>query len=535
MARVARSSVYRKPAAVPAAIPAAMAALFMSIGGSAHAAAAAGATAAPVPADAAASAVSAGEYLADAAHCTACHTSDANKPFAGNLAIKSKFGTMYTSNITPDPTTGIGNWTEAQFTAALRLGKGQHGEYLYPAMPYTDFTKVSDADVHALWLYFRTVKPIVEKQKPNKMTFPFNVRPGIAAWQLVYFKPGRYVPDSSQSAAWNRGAYLVEGLGHCGACHTPKNFAMADKKGKDLQGGVTPDYWFAPNIGGGRFSGIRDWSEDQIVAYLKTGHNSKNVSAVGPMYQTVSLGTQNLAIGDLQAIAVYLKNQPVDKADDQTVAKTLSDERRGAGMAVYSSYCSTCHGKDGKGLDGIAPSLAGNSAVTSAGPENAMHAVLAGFPASGRWGAMPSFAQTLDSQQITDVTNYVRTAWGGGNIATNATSSGVNRMRDNADDIGDAHIQGALTCAEVPETEADPKTSTALAAIAKSGSENTVPAGLANDYRSRHPKVDASSVVNVLSGLYCRNLMALPGNLTDKQTRVIRFTAKVAAQSTSLK
>ncbi len=514
-----------------AVIPAAIGLMAMGIG-PARAATAATAAAA---ADPAASAVSAGEYLAAAAHCTACHTNDPNKPYAGNLAIKSKFGTMYTSNITSDPTTGIGNWTEAQFTAALRLGKGQHGEYLYPAMPYTDFTKVSDADVHALWLYFRTIKPIVEKQKPNQMSFPFNVRPGIAAWQLLYFKPGRYVADTSQSAQWNRGAYLVEGLGHCGACHTPKNFAMADKSGKALQGAATPDDWFAPNISGSRFSGIRDWSEDQIVAYLKTGHNNKNVAAVGPMLQTVAYGTQKLAVADLQAIAVYLKNQPAEKSDDQKSAARVGDDRRLAGAAVYSARCTNCHGSDGKGVDGIAPALAGNTAVTSAGPENVVHAVLAGFAPSGRWGAMPSFAQALDSQEITDVTNYVRTAWGGGNSATNATASLVNRTRDKADDIGDTRIEGALTCPEVPTTSVDAQTTAALAAVVQSGSENAIPARLARDYRSRHPQVDSSDVVNVLAGLYCRDLMSAPGNLTDKQTRVIRFTAKVAAQSTALK
>ena len=476
--------------------------------------------------------VSAGKYLADAAHCAACHTSQPDRPFAGNLPIVSKFGTMYSSNITPDPQTGIGRWTEAEFTSALRLGKGRHGEYLYPSMPYTDFTKITDADAHALWLYFRTVAPIVEKRKPNKMTFPFNVRPGIAAWQAVYFKPGRYVPDTSQSEAWNRGAYLVEGLGHCGACHTPKNFAMADKTKQALQGAATGDNWFAPNISGGQFSGIRDWSEDQIVNYLKTGHNDKNVAAVGPMLQTIAEGTQKLAVEDLRAIAVYLKNQPLEKSDSRKVASGVGSDRRAAGAAVYSAHCAACHASDGKGVDGIAPALAGNSAVSSAEAQNTVHAVLGGFVPNGRWGAMPSFAQTLDSQEIADVTNYVRTAWGG-KVPTNATVSAVNKMRD-AVDISDPRIQGALTCQEVPETSVDPKTTADVLAVAKSQGDPVVPAGLVRDYRSRHAGVDRSQAVNVLSGLYCRDLMSNgEGSVVDRQTRVIQFTARVAAESTA--
>jgi mono/diheme cytochrome c family protein len=476
--------------------------------------------------------VQAGRYLADAAHCDACHTSRPDQPFAGNVPIVSKFGTMYSSNITPDPKTGIGQWTEAEFTSALRLGKGRHGEYLYPSMPYTDFTKISDADVHSLWLYFRSIRPIVEKQKPNAMSFPFDVRPGIAAWQAVYFRPGRYVPDTSQSSEWNRGAYLVEGLGHCGACHTPKNFAMADKTQQALQGAATGDNWFAPNISGSRFSGIRDWSEAQIVNYLKTGHNDKNVAAVGPMLETIAEGTQKLAPADLQAIAVYLKNQAPEKTAAHELASALSPERKAAGAAVYAANCAACHGSDGKGVDGIAPALAGNSAVSAAGPQNTIHAMLAGFVPNGRWGAMPSFAQALDSQQITDVANYVRTAWGA-QVASNATVSGVNTMRD-AVDSEDPRIVGALTCPEVQESEVDPKTTAEVQTLAKAPGDPAVPARLVRDYNARHPGGDKSRAVNVLAGLYCRSLMANgSGSVIDRQTRVIRFTARVAAESTA--
>ncbi|MEO8524685.1 MAG: c-type cytochrome [Caldimonas sp.] len=475
------------------------------------------------------SGVEAGKYLAEAAHCSACHTSHADRPFAGNLAIPSRFGTMYSSNITPDAKTGIGAWTETEFASALRLGKGRHGRYLYPSMPYTDFTKISDADVHALWLYFRSVAPIAEAQKPNEMKFPFNVRPGIAAWQALYFKPGRYVPDSSQSAEWNRGAYLVQGLGHCGACHTPKNFAMADKTGRGLQGASTGDNWFAPNIGGGRFSGIRDWSPEQIVDFLKTGHNDKNVAAVGPMLETIAQGTQHLAAADLQAIAVYLKNQDAGQADTRPASVELDANRRAAGAAVYANHCTACHGDDGKGLDGVAPALAGNSAVTSAGPQTVVHAILSGFAPNGRWGAMPSFASVLDSQEIVDVTNYARTAWGG-QASADATVAIVNRM-SNEVETGDPRIQAALICPSVPAASLDPQTVDEIGALARREGDVQASHGLVSNYRRRHPEVERSEVVNVLSGLYCRDLMAIgTGSAIDKQMRVIRFTARVAGE-----
>ena len=487
------------------------------------------ASAAMQPTDPSQAGIETGRYLAAAAHCSACHTSRADRPFAGNVAIPSKFGTMYSSNITPDRATGIGDWSEAEFTSALRQGRGRHGEYLYPSMPYTDFTKISDADAHALWLYFRSVAPIAEKQKPNAMKFPFNVRPGIAAWQAVYFRPGRFVPDATQSQAWNRGAYLVQGLGHCGACHTPKNFAMADKKDQALQGAATGDFWFAPDIGGGRFSGINDWSVDQVVAYLRTGHNDKNVAAVGPMLQTIAKGTSELSAGDLQAIALYLKNQTTTEPVHDASPRTLSADRRTAGEAIYVSNCATCHGESGRGVDGIAPALAGNSAVTSAGPENAMHAVLSGFAPSGRWGAMPSFAETLDTQQIADVSNYIRVAWGG-QAPANATTSAVNRMRHRVE-IGDPRIQAALVCPNVPTTAIDAETRTRVDALAKKPDGADVPAAqLVRDYRKRHPDVERGEVVNVLSGAYCRSLMSSgTGSNVDRQGRVIRFSAGVAA------
>ena len=488
------------------------------------------------PPSAAGDAVAAGKYLADAAHCSACHTSRADRPYAGNLPMGSPFGTMFTSNITPDPATGIGRWTEQQFTAALRDGKGSHGEYLYPAMPYTSFTKVSDADIHALWAYFRTVKPITEKTRKNEMRFPFNVRTGIGAWQAVFFKKGRYVDDASQPAEWNRGAYLVEGLGHCAACHSPKNMAMADKKGHALQGAEL-DHWFAPDISGGRYSGIKDWSQAQIVTYLRTGHNAQNVAAVGPMLQTIAQGTAKLADSDLQAIAIYLKNQGssgearLPKNDNQWNA-----ERKEAGGTVYADHCASCHGSDGQGLDGLAPALAGNTSVTSKGPETVVRSVLEGFAPQGRWGVMPSFNETLSAQEVSDVANYVRIAWGTGNGPANATTSMVNRMRIDGVQVAQG-VRSALVCPSAPTDALDPDTLRDVAVLAKNPATADAAAGrLVGQYHARHAAVVGSQAVTALSGAYCRAVMAsAPGSYAEKQQRFVTFMARVAEANAKIR
>ena len=477
--------------------------------------------------------VDAGRYLAQAAHCAACHTSQADRPFAGNVAIRSPFGTMYSSNITPDPSTGIGRWSEADFVRALRLGRGRHGEYLYPSMPYTDFTRISDADAHALWLYFRTVAPVTEKQKANDMKFPFNVRPGIAAWQAVYFRPGRYVDDPSRSAQWNRGAYLVEGLGHCGACHTPKNIAMASKAGHALQGGETGDWWFAPDISGSRLSGIRDWDETEIVDYLRNGHNDLNVAAVGPMLETVAKGTSKLSDADLHAIATYLKHQKPAAPAKAPEAVAMTAAQKAHGTALYDEHCQSCHGADGKGMPGIAPALAGNTAVTASGSQTALHAIMQGFAASGPWGAMPSFAAGLDNRALADLANHVRTAWGN-SAPADANERTVAHMRLDID-RADPRIEAALACPTVAASASDPATVASLDALAgQPQGAGGVPEGLFDAYRHRHPRIAPADAITDLSGLYCRALVKAPAtdNPMSRQMRFIHFTAAISAQST---
>lgn len=474
-----------------------------------------------------------GEYLSKVAHCAACHTSDPAKPFAGNVPLGSSFGTMYSSNITPDTQTGIGTWTEKEFEGSLRRGVGKGGEYLYPSMPYTDFTKISDADVHALYVYFRSVKPIAQRAKPNTMKFPFNVRTGIAAWQAVYFKQGRYAEDDSQSPAWNRGAYLVQGLGHCGACHSPTNFAMAPVKGKALQGNVI-DHWFAPDISGGRYSGIKDWSETDLVTFFRKGHNAKNQAAVGPMAQTIDLGLSHLSDGDLAAIATYLKHQVGTVESAPKVTRAVTADERAAGQTIYADNCTSCHGVDGKGVAGIAPALADAASVAGAKADTAVRSVLQGYEPSGQWGVMPSFGQVLTAQQVSDVVNYVRTAWGnqGGE---RVTASSVDHLARYAD-LNNPKIDSALICPSPKAASMDASTIAQIKTLAGDKKTQAATAKLVRDYRSRHPDVATPQVITNISGAFCRDVMdTAKGSLAERQTRYVNFMGGVAQAASASK
>jgi mono/diheme cytochrome c family protein len=472
-----------------------------------------------------------GHYLADAAHCAACHSQKGGAPFAGGVPLNSPFGVMYSSNITPDRETGIGDWTEAEFAAALRKGIGKHGEYLYPSMPYLAFTKFSDADVHALWAYFRSVAPAAQKVQPNTMKFPFNVRLGIGAWQALYFKPGRYVDDPSQSAEWNRGAYLVQGAGHCAACHTPTNFALAPKLDKPLRGAVI-DHWYAPDISAGPYSGIRDWSQADLVAFFKNDHNKKNVSAVGPMYDTINLGLSHLSDSDLNAIAVYLKNRVSSTDTAPPTAPALPAERHAAGKQLYGANCESCHGADGKGRYGIAPALADNTTVTAGEPTTAIRSVLEGFPPRKNWGVMPSFAYALDAQDVADVLNYARTAWGNAGPA-NITPSKVERLaRDTGVDA--PRVNAAVVCPNAPADWLDPKTIADVAALAHAPDTRST-ARLVAGYHARHPAIAKGELVTTIAGAYCRDVMTATGvPYVDRQNAYVTFMGHVSEAAARL-
>jgi mono/diheme cytochrome c family protein len=370
-----------------------------------------------------------GRYLADAGDCGACHTlPGSGQLLAGGRPLETPFGTLLAPNITPDPETGIAAWTDDEFVNSLTKGTGRNGTHLYPAMPYTYMTKVTREDAIAIRAYLNTIPAVRNPVQPNQLPFPFDVRAGLIAWDALNFRAAEFKPAADKSAAWNRGAYLVEGLAHCGLCHTPKNAAGGDEtsqrfKGYALQG------WFAPDITNDRRRGIGAWSVEDVVTYLKTGHN-RFTAASGPMAEVVMDSTSKLTDEDLNAIAVYLKDQPVPNT-----AEAAGDPDAGvmkSGGAVYAVHCAACHAPDGSGVDGLFPMLKGSAVVQSNDPVSILHVVLRGARSAATdpaptAPAMPSFGWTLSDSDVAAVATYVRNAWGNRAPPVDAATVGKTR------------------------------------------------------------------------------------------------------------
>lgn len=371
-----------------------------------------------------------GRYLATAADCVACHTiPNGGKSFAGGRAIETPFGNITAPNITPDAETGIGSWTDEQFDNAVRNGVRPDGSRLYPAMPYTSYTKMSHDDVAAIRAYLNTVEPVRHPAVANTLPFPFNIRASMRVWGALYFHPGEFKPDPQKPADWNRGAFLVEGPGHCTACHTPKSVLGGDKtsdylRGSHLQG------WFAPDITNDERVGLGQWSSDDIVAYLKTGHN-RITAATGPMAEEIEHSTSKLKDEDLMAMAAYLKSLP-GSADSPPPLKA-DDPAMVAGQAIYRDQCAACHQIDGKGVPQLFPSLADSSGVRSRDPTTLIRIVLRGARSVATKQeptapGMPSFGRQLNDGQIAAVVSYVRNAWG--RPAAAVAPGEVGKLRD---------------------------------------------------------------------------------------------------------
>jgi mono/diheme cytochrome c family protein len=370
-----------------------------------------------------------GRYLAVAADCGSCHTvPDSGRPFAGGRAIETPFGNVVAPNITPDRETGIGAWSDDEFDAALRRGIGKDGSRLYPAMPYNAYTKMSRDDVIAIRAYLNTVAPVSHAVVANRLPFPFNIRAAMILWDTFYFTAGDYKPDPQKSPEWNRGAFLVDGPAHCGACHTPKSFLGGDKVSEYLQGSYLQG-WFAPNITNDKRLGIGNWSVEETVAYLKTGHN-RITAATGPMAEAVSLSTSHMRDGDLKAMVTYLKSLPGQEASTNPLRS--DDPVMDAGAAIYRDQCSACHGLSGRGVPQLFPSIADSSMVRSDDPTTLIRIVLRGARSVTTAGeptapGMPSYGWQLDDAQTAAVLTYVRNAWG---AASPAVSAGdVTRVR----------------------------------------------------------------------------------------------------------
>jgi mono/diheme cytochrome c family protein len=356
-----------------------------------------------------------GRYLAVLSDCASCHTvPGSNQPFAGGRAIETPFGNIVAPNITPDPETGIGSWSDEQFDAAVRKGIGRNGSHLYPAMPYNAYTKMSRDDVLAIRAYLNTLVPVRNAVEANTLPFPFNIRAAMRVWNELYFSEGDYQPNPHQSAEWNRGAFLVDGPGHCGACHTPKTALGGDKTGQYLEGAYLQG-WSAPDITNDSRLGLGAWSKEDLVAYLKSGHNHVT-AATGPMGEVVTLSTAFMTESDLNAIATYLKSLPGKTAAPAALA--ANDPAMTAGAAIYRDQCSACHGLDGKGVAELFPSVADSSMVKSGDPTTSIRIVLRGARSVGTAAqptapGMPSYGKQLDDDEVAAVLTYMRNTWGG--------------------------------------------------------------------------------------------------------------------------
>jgi mono/diheme cytochrome c family protein len=353
-----------------------------------------------------------GRYLTTVADCFACHTvPNVGKPFAGGRPIETPFGAITSSNITSDVDTGIGAWSDQQFDDAVRKGVRPDGSRLYPAMPYPAYTKMTRDDVLAIRAYMATVEPVHQPVNSNTLPFPFSIRAAMRAWDALYFTAGEFQPDSRQSPAWNRGAYLVQGPGHCTACHTPKSFLGGDKTTDNLRG-FSLQGWFAPDITGDTRQGLGQWSEADITGYLKSGHN-KFTAATGPMAEEVVNSTSQYSDSDLNAMATYLKS--LSGGQDAAPAQAASSVMT-AGQAIYRDQCSACHGLDGKGVPMLFPSLAQSSLAHASDPASAIRLVLRGgrsvaTRAEPTAPGMPSFDWQLNDDQVAAVVTYIRNAW----------------------------------------------------------------------------------------------------------------------------
>jgi mono/diheme cytochrome c family protein len=372
--------------------------------------------------------ISKGKYLAQAGDCIACHTNPGGKLFAGNRPMPTPFGTLYSSNITPDPQHGIGKWSADDFYATMHVGRMPDGGLLYPAMPFGDYTKVTRADSDAIFAYLRSVPPVPEPDRPHDLRFPFNNRSLILGWRTLFFKEGTYQPDSTRSAEWNRGAYLVEGLGHCGMCHTAINKLGGSSESKAYQGGLIPmQNWYAPSLTSNKEAGLGDWSIEDISDYLRKGVASRG-AVYGPMSEVVHNSLQYMTEEDIRAMAVYLKsigqgNRLDPEATRVPVAESSLLMR--LGKQVYSEQCANCHGAKGAGDPTRYPPLAGNQSIQMESAVNPLRMVLnGGFPPSTPGNpmpyGMPPFAQSLSNDEVAAVVTYIRSSWGNHGTAISA-------------------------------------------------------------------------------------------------------------------
>jgi mono/diheme cytochrome c family protein len=374
--------------------------------------------------------VSRGRYLARAGDCMSCHTPQVRGAFpgaGGRLLELPKFGKLFTPNITPDVETGIGSWSQEDFYQAMHNGIRKDGSYLYPAFPYPSFTKMSRREVNDIYAYLRTLKPEHNKVEVNQLHFPFSVRSSIAVWRALYFTPGTYVYDDTKSAELNRGKYLVMGPGHCSACHTPRNFMGATEKDNEFAG-ADVDNWYASNLRYSEKNGISQWTEGDLVNFLGTGAAEGKATVVGPMAEVVFESLQYLTLPDLKAIALYLKSISSPGYFDEKEKR--ADLNLSHGRTVYTINCAKCHRADGLGTPGAYPPFFQNPVINQDDSTNLINVLLLGIPLRNGYEAMPSFEDSLTSEEIAAVANFIRVTWGSAS-QSNVTAQDVDLKRRN--------------------------------------------------------------------------------------------------------
>lgn len=370
--------------------------------------------------------VARGRYLVAAGDCQACHTNPGGAPFAGGRPVKTPFGTILSANITPDKT-GIADWTADEFYRSLHTGVDDEGKHLYPAMPYNYYTLISRPDSDAMFAYLKTVQPAPNDPDRNRLPFPLNIRFFVRVWNWMFLREGPYRPNPAKSAEWNRGAYLAEALGHCQACHTPKDFLGGPKRDQAFRGGVF-GAWFAPDLTPNRRTGLGGWTRADLIEFLKTGRNA-HAAASGEMGEVVAYSTSQLTDADLDAIATYLTDQPASpaarvKAADPAVLRQ--------GQAIFVDSCSACHRMDGRGVPRFFPPLAGDANLQQSDPTTTLHFIVGGVRSTPTATqptplSMPSYAWKLNDAQVAAVATYIRNAWG--NSAAPVSDHDVAKVR----------------------------------------------------------------------------------------------------------
>jgi mono/diheme cytochrome c family protein len=359
-----------------------------------------------------------GQILAGAGYCAVCHTRLGGEPFAGGYGLETPFGTVYSTNITPDPGTGIGTWSEAAFTRAMREGVSRDGSHLFPVFPYDHFTKVSDDDVKALYAYVMTRPSVSAATPPNTIPFPLNVRLLQEGWKLLFFRSGRYQPDTSKTAEWNRGAYLAEGLSHCGGCHTPRN-ALGAEKIHDAYAGTTIEGWIAPALTDANPSPV-PWTQSELFTYLRSGASPLHGVSAGPMSPVIHMGLAAVPDADVQAQAVYFadvdRSAARESAVQASVKEALTTSHLGSGQEydpnarLYAAACMACHYNAGPMPLSVRPELALNSALTLSAPTNFIRVVLGGLSVrdGGPGLVMPGYAAALSDADVARLALWLR-------------------------------------------------------------------------------------------------------------------------------